>query len=209
MWCFGLVSDWDPKGPWNRTDSAAAVQKSTKIERVMVQMPTLQIHPGAGDVADTDCFWCLEVGIISCSVNGEDAASSGSATSAWGHGSSELHLLCQIWERSERLETKINQMSWSQSILVRTVTSSFPCQTLVESPDPTGNAEGSWLCIVGDTPAHPHSSALTPCVSSCAQLCFTSPGKPGREKTGNRCCVNLCSINFDSDFHPLGSAAAA
>lgn len=103
-------------------------------------------------------------------------------------------------------------MSWSQSILVHTITSSSPWQSLVESPEHTGNAEGSWgtswghPCASWGHPCYPHSSALTPCLSSRAQLCFTSPRKLGREKTGSRCCVNLCSINFDSDFHPSEAA---
>lgn len=51
------------------------------------------------------------------------------------------------------------------------------------------------------------SSALIPCVNSYVLLRLTSPGELSREKTGNRCCVNLCSINFNNDFHTLRGAA--
>lgn len=157
-------------------------------------------------MADTNCCWCLEVGIYLLFIS-FISPYPGRILPALAQGSSELHLLCQIWERSERLETKTNQMSWSQSILKCTKTLFLPCQTLVESPELPGNAEGRWLCMVGSpllSPTALPSPPASPPVHSSTSL---PPGKLSGGKTGDRCCVNLCSINFDSDSRPLGSSA--
>lgn len=69
---------------------------------------------------------------------------------------------------------------------------------------PPGIAEGADSAL-REIPAHPAQLCPCPmCLLPCASL-PRFPQEPSRKKTGNRCCVNLCSINCD-DFHTLCSA---
>lgn len=66
---------------------------------------------------------------------------------------------------------KATTLAGGQGIFVCTITSYFPCWTLLENLEPSRHCRGSWLCIAGSIPAHhPQLCPRPVCLLPCAAL---------------------------------------
>lgn len=84
----------------------------------------------------------------------------------------------------------------------------FPLSDTPGEPQAPQRLQRGACCAAWEHPCSPPSALPSSCASPPVRSSASLPPRElSREKTGNRCCVNLCSINFDNDFHTLCSAA--